>query len=356
MKKFLRRLTAFGLAFSAVWFSVTGISAAEFKSVSSPKYEISAEEQRKYVTLCGVPFGIRMYTKGVIVVGIEEVETQIGFVSPAKKAGIQKGDSILSINGVETNSNLQVYELFRSSGGQRMNLRVMRDGKEHEADLTPVKDKSDGRYHAGLWVRDSSAGIGILTFYDKNTKAFGGLGHAVCDVDTGETMALKSGDIALATITGCYRGKRGEAGELCGMLGSDSVGTLLVNGNTGVYGVMNSVSQNSKEIPVAAKSEVHVGKVKILTAVEGNLPQYYDAEIIKIYSEKHSDVKNFVVEVTDKDLISKTGGIVQGMSGSPIIQDGRFAGAITHVFINNPLQGYGIYAETMVEKAKEIKK
>lgn len=351
MRKILRKITALGLAFSAVFFSLAGMGKAEFRGVAANS---ANESRRTYVTLGGVPFGVRMYTKGVVVVGVEDVETAKGAVSPARKAGLQKGDSILSINGAEVDNNFQVYEIFRSSGGKNLKLRIRRDGEEQDIDFTPVKSETDGKYHAGLWVRDSSAGIGMLTFYDKETKAFGGLGHAVCDVDTGETMPLRSGDIALATVTGCYRGKRGEAGELCGMLGSDSIGVLLKNGDTGVYGKLNSVSPNAREIPVAAKNEVHTGKAKVLTTVEGSLPQYYDAEIIRIYANKYSTVKNFVVEVTDKELISKTGGIVQGMSGSPVIQDGRFVGAVTHVFVNNPLQGYGIYAETMVEEAESL--
>lgn len=363
MRKFFKRLTAVGLVFCSVFFVSAAVSPSAKDDVQVDLINVfgrkSAEEtsaQRQYAVPGGVPFGIRMYTEGVVVVGVDEVQTEKGSVCPAREAGLQKGDSILKIDGEQIVSNAQVYEIFRSCGGKKMKIHIKRDNKELDIEFTPQKSASDGNYHAGLWIRDSSAGIGMLTFYDKNTKMFGGLGHAVCDIDTGETMPLRTGDIAGATVTGCYKGKRGEAGELCGMLDSKSLGTLLENGETGVYGVMDSVSPNAKEIPVATKSEIHTGKVQILTTVDSGLPQYYDAEIIKIYANNNNSAKNFVVEVTDEKLIEKTGGIVQGMSGSPLIQDGRLVGAVTHVFVNNPLQGYGIYAQTMLETAKNVQK
>lgn len=363
MRKFLQKLTAVCLTLSAVFFISAGVTTSandnvqvDLVNVFNRKSTQEASSQRQYVVAGGVPFGIRMYTEGVVVVGVDEVQTEKGTVCPARDAGLQKGDSILKIDGEVITSNAQVYEIFRSCGGKKMKLHIKHDNKESDIEFTPRKSAADGKYHAGLWIRDSSAGIGMLTFYDKNTKMFGGLGHAVCDIDTGETMPLRAGDIAGATVTGCYKGKRGEAGELCGMLDSKSLGRLLENGETGVYGVMNSVSPNAKEIPVATRSEIHTGKAQILTTVDNGLPQYYDAEIIKIYANNSNSAKNFVVEVTDEKLIEKTGGIVQGMSGSPLIQDGRLVGAVTHVFVNNPLQGYGIHAQTMLETAKNVQK
>ena len=195
----------------------------------------------------------------------------------------------------------------------------------------------------------------MLTFYDPESRIFAGLGHAICDVDTGEEMPLLAGDIVDAHINGCYKGTKGAAGELCGVFGSQVMGTLMVNGNTGVYGFMNASSAlTGKAVPVALRYEVKTGPAQIIATVDGKTPQYYDVEITKIYSGPDTQVKNMIVEVTDEALIQKTGGIVQGMSGSPIIQNGMLVGAVTHVFVNNPLQGYGIFAENMLHTAENV--
>lgn len=204
-------------------------------------------------------------------------------------------------------------------------------------------------------MRCETAGVGTLTFYEPESRVFAGLGHAICDVDTGEEMPLLAGDIVDAHINGCYKGTKGAAGELCGVFGNRVMGSLAVNGNTGVYGVMNAGNAPSgKAIPVALRQEVKTGPAQIISTVDGKAPQYYDVEITKIYSGPDTQVKNMIVEVTDSALIEKTGGIVQGMSGSPIIQNGMLVGAVTHVFVNNPLQGYGIFAESMLHTAENV--
>lgn len=310
--------------------------------------------QRKYVVPGGAVFGIRLYTHGVVVVGMDGIDTAEGKVNPAKQAGLCAGDIILKINGADVNRNQDVSKAFESSSGEEVELEIERDGEVKTLRFRPALAAADQRYRAGLWVRDSSAGVGTMTFYDRATGIFAGLGHAVCDVDTGELMPLLDGDIVDAKITGCYKGADGVPGELCGSFNSGVIGELKENGDTGVYGRLYHPQTNAEVIPVAMKQEVKTGPAQILATVDGEAPQYYDVEIKKAYTGSDSHQKNMVVEVTDAALIAKTGGIVQGMSGSPILQNGMLVGAVTHVFVNNPLQGYAIFAETMWNTAESV--
>ena len=311
--------------------------------------------QRSYVIPGGTPFGLRLYTNGVVIVGMDSVETKEGSVNPAKEAGLKEGDVIVSMDGQPVSRNEDVSRIFKGCAGHALKLHIRRGAQELDVTFQPACSISDGKFRAGLWIRDSSAGVGTLTFYEPESRVFAGLGHAICDVDTGEEMPLLAGDIVDAHINGCYKGTKGAAGELCGVFGNRVMGSLAVNGNTGVYGVMNAGNVLSgKAIPVALRQEVKTGPAQIISTVDGKAPQYYDVEITKIYSVPDTQVKNMNVEVTDSALIEKTGRIVQGMSGSPIIQNGMLVGAVTHVFVNNPLQGYGIFAESMLHTAENV--
>lgn len=307
--------------------------------------------QREYVVPGGNVFGIRLYTDGVVVVGTDEVMTAGGCVNPARESGLKKGDIITAVNGKKVNRNQEISEAFEKSGGKPLMLSVIRDGKKLDVIFSTALCKADGKYRAGIWVRDSSAGIGTMAFYNKETGIFGGLGHAVCDVDTGEIMPLSGGDAVKAAIKGYYKGSSGNPGELCGVFEDGKIGTLLMNGDTGIYGKLDKIDKKAEIVPVALRNEIKTGYAQMLSTIDDKGPRYYDIEITKIYSDTDSHSKNMIIEVTDEDLIAATGGIVQGMSGSPIIQNGMFAGAVTHVFINNPLQGYAIFADTMLETA-----
>lgn len=310
--------------------------------------------QREYVAVGGNVFGIRLYTDGVIVVKTDSVETADGTVNPSKAAGLKTGDAIRKINGQTVCRNEEVAQILASSGGAAVDMEVVRGETVFHVDFKTALSSTDGKYRAGLWVRDSTAGIGTMTFYDPDTGIFGGLGHAVCDVDTGELMPLSDGDIVEAKITGCYKGSSGSPGELCGTFNSDAIGDLLANGVTGVYGRLYQPDTSVKTVPVALSREVQTGPAQILATIDGTEPQYYDVEIKRTYSNDSGEQKNMVIEVTDSELIEKTGGIVQGMSGCPIIQNGMFVGAVTHVLLNDPLQGYAIYAENMLKTADSI--
>ena len=304
--------------------------------------------QRHYVIPSGEIFGLKLYSNGVMVVGTNDVPTENGSVNPAKSAGLKVGDIIVSVGGTKVNSSTQVSELFGKCSGEQVILSVLRQDGLVEIRLTPVKCSTDNRYKVGIWIRDSAAGIGTITYYDTNSGIFGSLGHAVCDVDTAQIIPILNGEAVTARITGCYKGKNGTAGELCGVFSGGSIGNIMINGENGVYGIADTSKLEKRNvIPVATPSETKEGKAQIISTVDGNGAKYYDIEITKIYKDSGS-VRNMAVKVTDPELIGKTGGIVQGMSGSPIIQNGMLVGAVTHVFINDSLQGYAIFAENML--------
>ncbi len=307
---------------------------------------------RKYVSVSGELFGLRLFTDGVVIVDIDKFDSEAGFVSPAESAGLKKGDIIYSINSVRTKDSATVSQIFQNSAGQPLEIEYIRDEKHYKTTLTLSFSQAEQKFKAGMWIRDSAAGIGTMTFYNLSNGTFAGLGHGVCDVDTGDILPLSDGDIVSAYVSGCYKGKSGQAGELCGVFNSSSKGVLLENCSIGVYGTVKN-TQTTELMPVATSEEVKTGKAHIVCTVDENGPTHFEIEIVKI-SSNNNKTKNLTVKVTDGKLIEKTGGIVQGMSGSPIIQNGMLVGAITHVFINDPTQGYAIFAETMLLKSESI--
>lgn len=311
-----------------------------------------AVDERKYVVPGGRIFGIRLYTRGVMIVKIESVAVKGGSANPGIRAGLRCGDMILSVNGNEITDNASLSKYISSSGGRTLKLKIERNGKTSDVEFTPVLSK-DSQYKGGLWIRDSTAGIGTMTYYDRSSGIFAGLGHAICDVDTGESMPLSGGDAVDAVVKGCYRGTDGTPGELCGIFSGDSLGSLNINDETGLFGVLKNCDKNDETVPVALASEVKEGKAQIISTVDEDGPEFYDIEITKIYKNA-ADHRNMIIKITDETLISKTGGIVQGMSGSPIIQNGMLVGAVTHVFVDNAREGYGIFAENMLETEESL--
>ena len=309
--------------------------------------------ERKYVVPGGNIFGIRLYTQGVMVVKIDGVPTQDGNVNPGAKAGLKTGDIILSADGVSVSDNASLSKIISSSQGRTIALKIKRNDEYLDLQFTPVFSSADAVYKGGLWIRDSTAGIGTMTYYDRRTGTFAGLGHAVCDVDTGEIMPLSGGDAVEAVVKGCYKGSGGIPGELCGVFSSKSMGELYINGNTGIFGVLSDFDKTKDLIPVALPAEVKPGKAQIISTVDENEEKYYDIEITKVYRDA-ADQRNLVIKVTDEELIEKTGGIVQGMSGSPIIQNGMLAGAVTHVFVDNAREGYGILIQNMTDTQAQL--
>lgn len=310
---------------------------------------VSVLEKKKLVPL-GVAFGVKLYTDGVIVVDITDFVANGSINNPAYLAGIREGDIIMSYNGVKIKSNDQLIEQVNKSEGKAQKVRVKRNNLEFDTYVTPVIDDSDNSYRIGLWVRDSSAGIGMLTFYDKEENTLMGLGHSVSDSDTGQTMPVSSGELVLADIKGVTRGKKGSAGELSGAFVDDrTIGVLTANKGSGLLAVsVSDMFCDMKEYGISLKKEIKTGKAKILCCVDGTKTKEYDIKIEKI-NNNLSETKNMVIKITDKELLKKTGGIVRGMSGSPIIQNGKLVGAITHVFVDDPAKGYAIFIENMLE-------
>lgn len=324
-------------------------NSEESTNNSSAENENNAEE---LVYIGGFPIGIKLYCDGVIVVDTQNVETSGEFLNPAQKAGIVKGDIIKSIDGTRVSTNSEVSKIIEASNGKPLKIEILRNNQIKTVTFSSVYSTVAGQYKAGLWIRDSSAGIGTVTFYTKEGE-FASLGHAVCDVDTGELLPILSGETTSAKITGCYKGKSGSAGELCGLLESDSTGKIFYNKSIGIYGVFNKVDTTKSLYPLCRKNEIKMGAAQIITTVENGKQEAFNVEIERIdYGSKEN--KNLVIKVVDENLIAKTGGIIQGMSGSPIIQNGKLIGAVTHVFLNDPTGGYGIFAETMLDVANGL--
>ena len=311
---------------------------------------------RKLVTVSGAPFGIKMFTDGLMVVGMSDIPTTGGRVNPAKAAGLEIGDVIKTFNGQKLATNEQLAELMLENGSGPVRVEVERDGSPFSTSIQPVRSTGDDQYRLGVWVRDSSAGIGTLTYLDQNSGLFTGLGHAVCDVDTGEVMPLSNGEVVPARITGCKRGEAGTPGELKGKFTEElPLGVLSANTETGVYGLLRSRTLYlGEEMPLAMKHEVQTGKAYIYTTVEGTQPKRYEIEIEKLSLGEDENGQNMVLHVTDPELLRRTGGIVQGMSGSPIIQNGMLVGSVTHVFVKDPTRGFGAFAENIQNNANNM--
>lgn len=304
------------------------------------------------VVLGGEVFGMKMYTDGVLVVGMTAVDTQNGNRNPAKEAGICKGDLIQSINGVNVTTKGQVAKLIEQSNGTPLAVTVKRDGVIFPVQFSAVYSVGEGCYKAGLWVRDSTAGLGTMTFYHPASGVFAGLGHPVCDVDTGAILPISEGEAVPADVYSVNRSVAGNAGSLCGGFAGRAFGELCQNGANGVYGTASQWRGDGEMIAVAPQQDVKTGAAQIRCTVAGSTPGWYDVKITKV--RRTGDREDLHIEVTDPDLLSATGGIVQGMSGSPIVQNGKLVGAVTHVLVDTPTKGYGIFAEDMLETAQTI--
>ncbi len=306
---------------------------------------------RAEVIVCGMPFGVKMFSEGALVVGFSSMEQNGTMVSPAKAAGLRLGDRVICIGETTTENNDAVKDALEAAAGP-VEVVYIRDGEQRQTTLTPLWDAASGQWRAGMWVRDSSAGVGTLTFADPERGVFAGLGHPISDSDTGASIALRSGEIVPCEITGCSKGTAGSPGELKGrFLSAHAIGSIRINGENGVYGTTRT-RFSGRSMPVAFAQEVMTGEAEIWTTVEGETPRSYRVTIEKI---NDADLRrNMVIRVTDKELLAATGGIVQGMSGSPVVQNGRLVGAVTHVLVNDPTRGYGIFAQTMLQQVEQI--
>lgn len=317
-----------------------------------PVKEVTVTEKAEQkVMVSGEVFGIKLYTDGVIVVGIQEVQTDSGKKSPSGSAGIEVGDIIVAIDGENVYTSDQVQSILGANNGGSFEVKIKRGERYRDYTVTPVYCEREGCYKAGMWVRDSTAGIGTITFYNKQSGIFAALGHQINDIDTKEIMPMLDGEAVKATVSKIEKSTRGTTGSLECDFTNQTLGKLLTNTDCGIYGAYAEVSECAKEYPVATIQEVKKGKATLISTVEKGQPKEYEIEITHIGFNENNREKNMIVKVTDKDLIDKTGGIVQGMSGSPIIQNGKLVGALTHVIVGNPQKGYAVFAQTMAEES-----
>ncbi|PWI58773.1 SpoIVB peptidase [Sulfoacidibacillus thermotolerans] len=319
-----------------------------FSSLQKP------EEHRVYVVPGGQSIGIKLHASGILVVGYHLVREGKESISPGERANLHVGDVIDSVNGLPVKSVQQVAKFVEAAGEHKQILQLgyHRKGHSYMAKVRPLFDDETGTYRIGLYIRDSASGVGTLTFYVPTNHGFGALGHVITDVDTGEPIDGK-GQIVHAAVTSIDRGESGQPGEKRGLFVNENriLGTIIRNTEFGVFGVMATAPDHgffSNPIPVARVDEVHPGPAQILTVVKGQKVEAFHVLIVKAQKQESADIKGLVVRVTDQRLLDETGGIVQGMSGSPIIQDGKLVGAITHVFVSDPTEGYGVYAEWML--------
>ena len=296
----------------------------------------------------GQAVGVALKTRGVLVVS-----------DSAKGRLLRAGDVILSANGETVESAKTLGAVIGGAQSDTVRLEVMRGGQTITVETAASVDAADGRRKLGVWVRDSTAGVGTLTYVDPQTGAYGALGHAIVDADTGKLLDAREGAILRANIVGVAKGQSGRAGELKGNFLKEGrqIGSLLENCEYGIYGVMRDAPRSAlypEGLSVGSRSAVHTGAASIIATVEGDEPQEYGVEIVRCFPQSEPSQKGMVLRVTDERLLHRTGGIVQGMSGSPILQDGRIIGAVTHVYLSDATQGYGMYIEWMLEKSDAL--
>ena len=330
---------------------------------ASSTTDVRTEQQQPAADLCqidtgrrliplGRTTGIKLYSQGTMLVGFSDLDC-CGY-SPAEEAGLREGDIILALNGNEITGNEALSAALKEADNATMTLTVLRDGTTREMRVRAVYDETLGYYRIGAWIRDSIAGIGTITFVDPDTGAFGALGHGICDTDTGDLVLLDSGSVMESIVTDVIPGKSGAPGQLTGQFNlKEDQGILVKNTDAGIFGKLDNAKlyANQAALPLASTDEVRTGAAYILSNVDGITTERYDIRIVKVFQDKDNR-RDMLIEVTDPDLLEATGGIVQGMSGSPIIQDGKLVGAVTHVLVNDPTRGYGIFIENMLEAAK----
>lgn len=306
----------------------------------------------------GQSIGVKLNTVGVLVVGHHQVAAVEGKQSPGEEAGIKVGDIITKINGKQIEKMSDVAPFVQEAGetGKPLQIEISRESGKVTTELKPQKEKDEEKFKLGLYIRDSAAGIGTMTFYHPESKKYGALGHVISDMDTKKPIVVEDGQIVRSTVTSIEKGSNGDPGEKLARFSSDKevIGNIQRNSPFGIFGKLNRDIENGvmdKALPIALSHQVKEGPAQILTVVDNDEVKLFDIDIVSTIPQKFPATKGMVLKVTDKELLDKTGGIVQGMSGSPIIQDGKVVGAVTHVFVNDPTSGYGVHIEWMLNEA-----
>ncbi len=332
------------------------ISVSLFNDITLKDINVDVIPKTKVIPLGNIA-GVKLYTNGVLVVGMSEIEGEDNKkYKPYENTGIAEGDTIIAINDKEIFDTEDLVETVNNSQGNRLNIEYLHNNETLECSITPIKTGS-AEYKLGLWVRDSAAGVGTVTFYEPTTKSFGALGHGIVDIDTSQLIDIASGEFITTKILNITKGENGNPGRIQGTIDNQqTIGTITKNTKFGIYGTVDNVSalniNASNSMEVALRDEIQLGKAYIICTLENGKTEKYEIEIEKIFKNNNSDNKSMKIRVTDQRLIDKTGGIIQGMSGSPIIQNGKFIGAVTHVLVNDSLEGYGVFGDIMIKQMK----
>ena len=304
--------------------------------------------------------GIKLYTSGVLVVGMSEIYgVDNKAYKPYENSGIEEGDTIVSVNEDKITSTEDLIEKVNSSNGNEVKIEYIHQEKTVACSIKPAQT-SNNEYKLGLWVRDSAAGVGTVSFYEPSSKTFGALGHGITDIDTEQLIDIASGEFVTTKILNIVKGQVGTPGRIQGTVDNQkNIGTIQKNTKFGIYGTVDNISSlnidSSNEMEVALRDEIKIGKAKIRCSLENGKIEEYEIQIEKVFKENNYDNKSMLIKITDEKLLDKTGGIIQGMSGSPIIQNGKFVGAVTHVLVNNPTEGYAVFGDIMLKQAKMTK-
>lgn len=329
--------------------SMMGIPIKTIEATVIPRTEVVAG---------GMAVGVSMDTRGIMVLGTGYVNGEENKIYEPAKGILQSGDMILQAGGKSLKNKEDLKKAVEENGEKTMPFLVDRNGVQQTVEITPVFSKEDNSCKIGIWVRDSTQGIGTITFFNPDRNTFAALGHGVYDVDTQELMQIKNGQITQSSIIDIKKGEKGEPGALTGNVGKDFVlGEIAINTEVGIYGTVKAGKESyfaGQKLPIALQQDIQEGKATILSNIEGEEVKEYEVEIENVNRYSKNESKGMVIKITDQELLSKTGGIVQGMSGSPILQQGKIVGAVTHVFVNDPTKGYGIFIENMLKQEKQI--
>ena len=351
--KTLKKISLLFILFFLYTFLLSRNYIPETIAVKGEEIKISDIE----VIPVGEIVGIKLYTSGILVVGTSAIYGEDGKeYKPFENTEIKEGDSIISVNKNIVNNTSELLNIINNSNGDKLKIKYIRDNKEKECEIKPVKNNQN-QYKIGLWVRDSAAGVGTVTFYSEKMQSFAALGHPITDIDTGDILQTASGEIDDVKIVSIVKGAEENPGKIQGAIKNNSlIGSIYKNTEYGIYGIIKNINNieldYSKKMNIAARQEIVLGEASILSNINGQTKEY-KIEIQKIFYNNNLDNKNMIIKITDEELLKQTGGIIQGMSGSPIIQNGKFCGAVTHVFVNNPTIGYAVFAEKMIQELAE---
>ncbi len=340
-------------------YNISNVEVKLFGKLPVKNVSVTTIENAKVVPI-GKIIGLKLYTNGVLIVGMSEIEDENNILSkPYENSDIKEGDTILKINEKEIEDIENLKDIVNNSNGKKLELTLLREGSIVTSNITPIQTKNN-EYKLGLWVKDAATGVGTMTFYEPESKVYAVLGHGITDSDTDSLINIDSGELVTSRIISIKKGEVDEPGEIKGtILNQQTIGEVIKNTQFGIYGRLNNLTSlnidTSKEIDVALRDEIELGEAKVLCAVDNsNVAKEYSIEIEKIYIDNDFNNKSMLIKVTDEELLEKTGGIIRGLSGAPILQNGKFIGAITNVLVSNPEIGYAIFGDLMVKEMSKI--